>query len=87
MYRKARETIQQFSESLPDGNRNEQIKNHGKWLSAKFDPAAANFFCVVKDCDFKKEHFKAQIEPKLAIEYLQKFVGVHQKIDFAFRVI
>lgn len=87
MYRKACETIQQFKVFLPDKSRNVQIKNDGKWPSTKSNPISADIFFVAKDCDFKKEHFKAQIELKRAIEYLQKFVGVHQKIDFAFRVI
>lgn len=54
---------------------------------AKGDLPCSNFFQVSKDCDFIKEHFKAQIEPKQAIEYLQKYVGRCRKIDFAFRVV
>jgi hypothetical protein len=55
--------------------------------SAKYNLSSSNLFQVSKDCDFINEHFKARIEPKQAIEYLQQYVGRCRKIDFAFRVI
>jgi hypothetical protein len=48
---------------------------------------SSDFFQVSKNCDFVKEHFRPRIDPIEAIEYLQRFVGKCQKIDFAFRVV
>lgn len=64
-----------------------------KWENQNSPPnenpndGSSDFFQVSKNCDFVKEHFRPRIDPIEAIEYLQRFVGKYQKIDFAFRVV